>query len=116
MTVFGRVRRLFASTEELESESLHRRAEQTGADAVRDARDRQWVSIRGVIDVVALRPRQGRPWLEAELTDGTARVTLVWMGRDRIPGIEPGRELTAEGRISCVSGSKRMYNPLYQLR
>lgn len=115
MPALRRLRRLFASNEELESESRHQLAQQTGADPIGETRDRQWVKLRGVIDLVSLQPRKDRPWLEAELTDGTGRVTLVWMGRDRIRGIEPGRNLVVEGRISCVEGSKRMYNPLYQL-
>ena len=115
MSAFTRFRRLFASTEELASESRHRLAEETGADEIGKAVDRAWVRVRGTVDLISLQPRQDRPWLEAELTDGTGRVTLVWMGRDRIRGIEPGRDLVAEGRISCVGGSKRMYNPLYHL-
>lgn len=111
----GRLRRVFASTEELESEARLQRAHDAGADTIGDARDRMWVRLRGTVDLLTLQPRRDRPWLEAEVTDGTGRVTLVWMGRDRIHGIEPGRELVVEGRISCVDGTRRMYNPLYQL-
>ena len=34
-------------------------------------------------------PQSADATLEAELFDGSEGVTLVWMGRRRIPGIEP---------------------------
>ncbi|MDN5571280.1 MAG: OB-fold nucleic acid binding domain-containing protein [Propionibacteriaceae bacterium] len=108
-------RRVFASNEELASADRHRIAEETGADAVGDVADRSVVTLRGTIDVIALRPRRTRPWLEAELTDGTGRVTLIWMGRHDIPGIEAGRDLLVEGRMSVSDGVRRIYNPRYKL-
>jgi hypothetical protein len=42
-------------------------------------------------------------------------VTLVWLGRRRIPGIEPGRTLTACGRFADVEGKRVIYNPRYEL-
>ncbi|MFV0452485.1 MAG: OB-fold nucleic acid binding domain-containing protein [Propioniciclava sp.] len=113
--MWSRIRRLFAPAVERASEQRQQLAAESGADAISEARDRTWVRLRGTIDLLSLQPRQDRPWLEAELTDGTGRVTIIWMGRDRIPGIEPGRNLWVQGRISCFEGSRRMYNPEYQL-
>ena len=42
-------------------------------------------------------------------------VTLVWLGRRRIPGIEPGRTVTARGRFADVEGKRVIYNPWYEL-
>ena len=42
-------------------------------------------------------------------------VTLVWLGRRQILGIEPGRQLTARGRIAMRDDRKVMYNPFYEL-
>ena len=53
--------------------------------------------------------------LEAELFDGSGSVTLVWLGRRRIPGIEPGRTLTARGRFAAFDGKRVIYNPWYEL-
>lgn len=77
--------------------------------------DREKVRLRGTLSTLTVRPRQTTPWLEAELSDGTGSVTLVWMGRREIPGIEAGRELLVEGRISAVDDDRRIYNPRYQL-
>lgn len=109
------VRHVFSSTEELASADRHRLAEASGADTVADAPDRARVRLRGTIEVLTLRPRATRPWLEAELSDGTGRVTLVWMGRHAIPGIEAGRELVVEGRLSIDEGVRTIYNPRYTL-
>lgn len=77
--------------------------------------DRSRVTVRGTIDVLTVRARHDTPWLEAELSDGTGRLTLIWMGRHEIPGIEMGRELLASGRISVAEGVRRLYNPDYEL-
>ena len=42
-------------------------------------------------------------------------MTLVWLGRRRIPGIEPGRTVTARGRFAAVEGKRVIYNPWYEL-
>ena len=64
---------------------------------------------------VAMKPRSGTPWLEAEFSDGSGVLTLIWMGRRAIPGVTAGRELVVTGRVSDVDGQRRLYNPWYQL-
>ena len=53
--------------------------------------------------------------LEVELRDGSGGVTLVWLGRRQIPGIDAGRTLKVQGRISCHEGRRLVYNPRYEL-
>jgi hypothetical protein len=65
---------------------------------------------------VVYTPRSNLPTLEAELYDGSDPVTLVWLGRRRIAGIEPGRALTVRGRMALRDGCKVIYNPFYELR
>ena len=86
-----------------------------GAVSIADAPDRERVTLRGSLRTVTLRPRAGVPALEAELTDGTGVVTIVWLGRRRIAGIEPGRAISVEGRIGSHEGARVMYNPRYEL-
>ena len=57
----------------------------------------------------------GAPTLEAELYDGSGSLTLVWLGRKRVPGIEVGRVLTATGRLGLREGGRVLYNPRYEL-
>ena len=49
------------------------------------------------------------------MRDGSGSVTLVWLGRRQIPGIDPGRTLKVWGRISCHEGKRLLYNPRYEL-
>ena len=106
---------LSRSTEQLDSEQSVRTAEQSGATPIAQLQDRRRAALRGRISVLTLRPRSGTPWLEAEFTDGSGSLTLIWMGRREIPGMVAGRELTVTGRVSWVDGRRRMYNPFYEL-
>lgn len=72
-------------------------------------------TVTGVLKSVSLRPRAGVPALEADLFDGTGHLTLVFLGRRAIAGIEPGRRIVATGRINCHDDRSLMYNPRYQL-
>lgn len=83
--------------------------------SIADAPDRERVKLRGTLRTVTLRPRAGVPALEAELDDGSAVLTVVWLGRRRIAGIGPGRAIEVEGRIGVHEGSRVMYNPRYEL-
>jgi len=58
----------------------------------------------------------GMPALEAELHPaGRSKIELVWLGRDTIPGIEPGSTVAVEGRIALRRGRDTLYNPRYEL-
>jgi hypothetical protein len=109
------LKRWGASNDELESQERQRVAESAGANKVGELCDRQQVRLRGRITVLTIKPRAGMPWLEAELSDGSGTVTLIWMGRREIPGVVAGRELIVNGRVSCVDGGRRIYNPHYEL-
>lgn len=108
--------RLAADEAEIEAEDLQAEAEEAGATAVARCPNRDKVCVAGTLRQVLLRPRAGVPTLEAELYDGTGTVTLVWLGRRRIAGIEPGRSLVARGRLAQADGEHMIYNPSYELR
>lgn len=110
------VRRLTSDVSELDAADLTRRAEASGATWAADCGYGQEVTVFGRLRTVELCPRDAVATLEAELFDGTEGVTLVWLGRRRIPGIEPGRTLRARGRIAVRDGRKVLYNPYYELQ
>lgn len=83
--------------------------------SIGEAPERVPVRLQGTIKTVTLRPRGGTPALEAELEDGTGAITLVWLGRRRISGIEPGRSMRVEARIGSSTGQRVMFNPRYEL-
>lgn len=70
----------------------------------------------GVVRSVTIRPRAGTPALEAELYDGSGRITLVWLGRRMIEGITPGRWLKVQGRLNLCNDEKTIFNPYYELK
>jgi hypothetical protein len=90
-------------------------AGETGVSSIAEAPDRERVKLRGSLRTVTLRPRAGVPALEAELNDGSGVITVLWLGRRRIAGIEPGRSIEVEGRIGAHDGMRVMYNPRYEL-
>lgn len=73
-------------------------------------------TVSGRITTVTFTPAASMPVLEAELYDGTDTVTLAWLGRRRIVGIEPGRRLVAAGRVAVRDEDRRViYNPWYEI-
>lgn len=106
----------WASAEDHDSRVLRDQTAASGCELIIDAVDRSRVTLQGTVQTIALRPRGGVPALEAELYDGSAEVTLVWLGRRTIVGIDPGRTLRVEGRIAVRDGARLMYNPTYELR
>jgi RecG-like helicase len=73
-------------------------------------------TVTGVLRSVTLRPREGVPAVEAELFDGSGRLTIVWLGRRRIRGIEPGRTIVVHGRVTGNTERPTIFNPRYELR
>jgi hypothetical protein len=109
------LRRLASSNAELESEELQQQVRDEGAVPIKTCADRDQVALTGTVATVTINPRGGHPALEVELRDGSGSVTLLWLGRRQIPGIDPGRTLKVWGRISCHEGRRLMYNPRYEL-
>ena len=116
----GRLRRalhrLTADEHEVHRETLRSRATSAGAEHVDACRVGEPVCVAGTLRAVVLRPLAGVPTLEAELYDGTGTVTLVWLGRRRIRGIDPGRDVVARGRLTRRDGRLTVFNPSYELR
>ena len=106
----------WASPATQEALQLQNETAEAGCCPVAEAADRQLVSLHGTLRTVTLRPRGGVPALEAELYDGSGLITLIWLGRRRIAGIEPGRNLSVEGRIGVHQGTRVMFNPRYELK
>jgi len=109
------VHRLTASEEELDAEELQEESAASGSTLCRQVSRGDLVTVSGRLRTVVYTPRTNLPTLEAELYDGSDVVTLVWLGRRRIAGVEPGRTLTARGRIAIRDDRKVIYNPYYEL-
>jgi hypothetical protein len=106
----------WANQSHAEAEELRTHAVKSGCVPITEAPDREMVTVQGSLRTVTLRPRGGVPALEAELYDGTATITVLWLGRRRIAGIFPGRTIRVTGRIGVHGGARVIYNPRYELR
>src|SRR3954454_10740934 len=117
--VKGRLRKSlskWASSADMEARELQEDTVKAGCCPIAKADDRSRVELQGSIRTVTLRPRGGVPALEAELYDGSALITLVWLGRRRIAGIEPGRSVKVVGRVGMQRKARIMFNPRYELK
>lgn len=106
----------WASSASMEAAELRDTTAKSGCCLIGLAKDRDRVELQGSLRTVTLRPRGGVPALEAELYDGSGVITIVWLGRRRIAGIKPGRQIKVEGRIGSHDGLRVMFNPRYELR
>lgn len=76
---------------------------------------RNRATLEGRIRSVYVSPVSGSPALEAELYDETGGITLVFLGRRAIPGVEPGARIRVNGMVGETEGYLAMANPTYVL-
>ena len=73
---------------------------------------RRRAKVAGVIVTVRSRGLPSRA-IDVELDDGTGVVVLRFLGRSRLPGLEPGRRILAEGTPSAGRDGPVILNPIY---
>jgi amino acid transporter len=110
------LRRLTAGRDVLHAEELQAEIGEQNATPISDCADREVADVAGVLRSVTLRPRGPSLTMEADLWDGTGHVTLVWLGRRNIPGVQPGRRIVVRGRVARIKGERMIYNPAYELQ
>jgi amino acid transporter len=76
---------------------------------------RQRVRVAGRVKSVRVQPRAGTSNLECVLSDGTGGILLVFQGRPKIAGIDPGARLVAEGMVGSWSRRPAMLNPSFEV-
>jgi len=87
----------------------------TGAVPLGQVEWRQRVRVAGRIRSVRVQPRAGTSNLECVLADRTGKLLLVFQGRRRIPGIQPGARLLVEGMVGDWGHRPAILNPDYEL-
>ncbi|ETD32031.1 MULTISPECIES: OB-fold nucleic acid binding domain-containing protein [Actinomycetes] len=108
-------RRLTEDIDQLDAEDISQQSQQAGAQRACDCSAGDEVTMQGELRSVQTCSKAMKTGIVAEFFDGTDVVTLKFIGRNRIPGIEPGRTLTVRGRIGEHDGNKVMFNPYYEL-
>jgi RecG-like helicase len=108
--------RLTASTHRLDAAELESEVEKLPCAKLKNVARGETTVVGGRVRSVKFTPTANVPVLEAELFDGSSQIQLVWLGRRRIAGIEPGRKILARGRIGVHNGQLAIYNPWYELQ
>ena len=108
--------RLTASTHQLDADELRSEVERQSCHPLGELKRGTVATVTGRIRAVVYTPAETVPTLQAELFDGSAAIDLVWLGRRRIAGIEPGRRIKATGRVGVHDGRLAIYNPWYELQ
>ncbi|HET6811326.1 MAG TPA: amino acid permease [Acidimicrobiales bacterium] len=86
-----------------------------GTVAISEVQPRRPAKVAGRIRAVRVQPFAGVPSLECTLDDDSGRLLITFMGRRRVPGIEPGARLLAEGVVGTHRGQPAILNPIYEI-
>ncbi|MDL9947734.1 OB-fold nucleic acid binding domain-containing protein [Gordonia sp. ABSL11-1] len=108
-------RRLTEDLGDADAEQIAEESRATGAQRAAECCRGDEVTMHGELRSVETCSRSAKAGVKAEFFDGSDTVLLKWLGRNRIPGIEPGRKLTVRGRLAEHEGTKLIYNPYYEL-
>ena len=81
------------------------------ADAVPRARVVVTATVRDT-EVVTM---HGAPSLSCTMDDGSGTILAVFLGRDRIAGIDVGARCTIEGTVQSGRPVPTVWNPLYRI-
>ena len=84
------------------------------ATRIADATPRQRVVVRGTVRGASTIPVGSAIAYACVLTDGTGELQLLFLGRDRVPGLLPGASCTVEGTATMVGGTLAVWNPRYR--
>jgi amino acid transporter len=76
---------------------------------------RKRAQVQGHVTAIRMAPRGAAPVLEVEIWDETGGVSLQFLGRREIAGLEVGSQLRAEGMVGEEEGSMVILNPSYEL-
>jgi amino acid transporter len=86
-----------------------------GTTPIATVQTRQRVKVAGRVKSVRVQPRAGTSNLECVLSDGSGGLLLVFQGRPKIAGIEPGARLVAEGMVGTWGRRPALLNPSFEL-
>ena len=78
----------------------------------------QWrrrAHVQGRVTALSTAPRGSAPTLQVEVWDETGGITLNFLGRREIAGLEVGMEIRAEGMVGEEEGTLVILNPSYEL-
>ena len=87
----------------------------SGTTPIGEAIWRGRVRVAGRVRSIRVPTRTATANLECTLADPTGAILLVFQGRRRIPGIQQGVSLVAQGTVGAWEGHLAILNPDYEL-
>ena len=76
---------------------------------------RKRAQVQGRVTAIRTSPSSAAPMLEVEMWDETGGITLQFLGRRSLAGLDVGAQLRAEGMVGEVDGLLTILNPNYEL-
>ena len=76
---------------------------------------RKRAHVQGRVNSIKSAPSNASPFVEVEVWDETGGVTLQFLGRREITGLEVGAQLRAEGMVGENNGQLIILNPSYEI-
>ena len=73
------------------------------------------VTVTGVIRSVSTESIAASPAVRCVLADGSGQIDMLFLGRESVAGLVPGRRCTATGRACVDRGRVVIWNPAYEL-
>jgi hypothetical protein len=83
--------------------------------AISEIQWRKRAQVQGRVTSIKTAPRGSAPTLQVEIWDETGGVSLQFLGRREIAGLEVGSQMRAEGMVGEEEGSMVILNPSYEL-
>jgi amino acid transporter len=87
-----------------------------GCTPIADVRYRQRARVGGRVRSLRVVPQHDTPLLELVLDDGTAAISVVFLGRRGLAGVEVGRRMVVEGTVGVHRNRLALLNPSYSLQ
>ncbi len=82
---------------------------------IADATWRRRAHVRGNVTAIRTAPSGGAPRVDVEVWDSTGGITLQFLGRREIAGLDVGSTICAEGMVGETEGSLTILNPSYEI-
>jgi len=76
---------------------------------------RKRAHVQGKVNSIKAAPSDSSPLVEVEIWDESGGVTLQFLGRREISGLEVGSEMRAEGMVGENNGQLVILNPSYEI-
>jgi amino acid transporter len=107
--------RTVRTTRENEAMDQELGVQAAGTTPIAEATWRSRVKVAGRVRSIRVPTRTPTPNLECTLVDGSGAILLVFQGRRKIPGIQQGARLVAQGTVGAWEGRLAILNPDYEL-